>query len=294
MRKYFALIAVALVFASLPAMAARVTTIPIDHDPFIVYQAYVGDSCVGPNSDGEPAPVPCFRMQSAFIGNLGLDGDPIAAVPGVLSIVPGDNWSNYVSAPSGEYAIKSVRLRKIIPEFLQCSWVYNDLPDVLQRGSENIRLWWPLMYEPIGTQWILEIAWVAPGQIELYNETWTWEVGYEFDNWVALIKLFHELPWGTCEVPLISDESVFADMLTLTSTIDQAWPNDPIAALDAMLTLENLVIDNCIAVCPPSPLWTDELGRLGITNTTENPACCKLLVDLEAIAFDSGIFTPAQ
>ena len=48
------------------------------------------------------------------------------------------------------------------------------------------------------------------------------------------------------------------------------------------------------STCPPTPMPSDKFGRLGITNTKENPACCKLLVDLEAIGFDTGIFTPAK
>ncbi len=294
MRKYFALFAVALIVASLPAMAARLTTIPIEHDPLIVFQAYPGDSCLR-----TPDVPPCSPNHTVFIGNkLGFGGDPITSVPGVLEIVPGDDWSNYVSvsAASGEYAIKSVRLRKLIPEFLQCSWVYNDLPDVLQRGSENIRLWWPLMYEAPGTRWILEIAWTVPGQNPpvLYNETWTWQVHADLSHLGYLMDLFHELPWGTCEVPLISYSALYYVMRNVVHVIGQAWPNDPLVALAWVLILENGIIDHCISVCPPSPMPYDELGRLGITNTDENPACCKLLIDIEYIAFDMGIFTPGQ
>ncbi len=303
MRKYLVLFAVALIVASLPAMAARLTTIPIQHEPLIVYQAYPGDSCVRPikvpgDGDEPPAITVCFRTQAMFKGNNGLDGDPITSVPGILQIIPGDNWSNYVTiqdpATQTGYAIKSVRLRKIIPEFLQCSWIYNGLPDVLQRGTDNIRLWWPLMYEAPGTRWILEIAWIVPGQLVLYNETWTWDLHADLVHLQHLMELLHELPWGTCEVPLISDSFLYWHMRSIVDGIASAWPNDPIRALDWVLDLENLIIDNCISVCPPSPMPYDELGRLGITNTDENPACCKLLIDVEYIAFDMGIFTPAN
>ena len=62
--------------------------------------------------------------------------------------------------------------------------------------------------------------------------------------------------------------------------------------MDALLGFENMVIDSSIAVCPPSPMPMDTLGRLGITNTSENPACCQLLVDTEYIGFDIGICAP--
>ena len=44
MKKLIVLIALALVVTSLPAMAARVTTIPINPPEMLVYQAYPGDS----------------------------------------------------------------------------------------------------------------------------------------------------------------------------------------------------------------------------------------------------------
>lgn len=290
MKKLIVLLTLALVVTSLPAMAARITVIPIEHPEMDVYQAYPGDS---------------NGTNLAFLGVNGMGADVISAVPGVLSIVPGTDWSNYVSvsqvyaSPEVGYNIKSVRLRKLIPEFYQCSWVYNDLPDVLQRGTENIRLWWPLMYEAPGTKWVLEIAWVSDvvGDMSLYNDIWTWNADVTLTSMKDLINLFHELPYGTCEVPLISDEGVYAAMLAKIDDIIAAVPpagDDPIAALNALLDFENLVIDNCISVCPPAPYWVDELGRLGITQTTENPACCKLLVDAEYVGFDMGIFTPAQ
>ena len=282
MKKLIVLITLALVVTSLPAMAARITTIPIDHPEMLVYQAYPGDS---------------NGTNLAFLGKNGLGDDVITAGPGILAIIPGEDWSNYgsieqVAETGADYAIKSVRLRKLIPEFLQCSWVYNDLPDVLQRGTDNIRLWWPLMYEAPGTTWILEIVWLVPGELFLYNETWVWKAHATLDSIKSLMRLFHELPWSTCEVPLISDECLFPLLLAKVDEIQAAWPGDQIGALNALLEFENMVIDNCITSCPPTPMPCDEFGRLGITNTDENPACCKLLVDAEFVGFDMGIFTP--
>lgn len=285
MKKLIVLLALALVVTSLPAMAARLTTIEVEHDIRPVYQAYPGDSDIGAG--------PTNR---AFKGKLGMGDDVISAVPGVLSIVPGDDWSNFVTMASTEgYSIKSVNLQKFIPEFLQCSWIYNDLQDIVQRGTPSVRLWWPLMYEAPGTQWVLWISYTVPGPPPvLYREVWVWEARATLDSMKNLIKLFHELPWSICEVPLISDECLYPELLAKLDEIQAAHPSDPIAALNALLEFENLVIDNCISACPPTPMPCDEMGRLGITQTDENPACCKLLVDAEYVGFDMGIFTPAQ
>lgn len=282
MRTHLALLAVALTVASLPCMAARLTTMPIQHPEMLVYQAYPGDS----NGNNR-----------ASLGQNGLGDDVISAVPGILSIIPGSYWENFVSADHEvKYAIKNTRLRKIIPEFLQCSWVYNDLPDVLQRGTENVRLWWPLMYEPPGTRWILEIAWTIPGANPpvLFNDIWVWKAHATLDSIKVLIRLLHELPWSTCEVPLISDECLLPLLLGTISEVQAAVISDPVRAVDALLEFENMVIDNCITSCPSTPMPCDELGRLGIANTEENPACCKLLVDVEYVGFDMGIFAPVN
>ena len=150
------------------------------------------------------------------------------------------------------------------------------------------------MYEAPGTEWILEIAWVQRGTLIVYNDIWRWKVHATLDSMNALIRLFHQLPWGTCEVPLISDEDLYPELLEKLAEVQNAWPADEIGALDALLDFENLVIDNCIFVCPPAPMPRDEMGRLGITQTDENPACCKLLIDAEYVGFDMGIFVQGK
>src|SRR3990170_5394943 len=105
------LIALALVAMCVPSMAAKVMAVPIVHPPYQVFQAYPGNS-LGTNL--------------AFMGYLGFDGDVISSVPGILSIIPGSNWSNYVGAAQAgvPYTIKNVVLRKQTPEIIQCRDIF--------------------------------------------------------------------------------------------------------------------------------------------------------------------------
>ena len=134
MKKSLLLIALMLLVA-VPAMAARVSSVPITHDEALVYQAYPG------NSEG---------TDLEFLGYLGTGEDVITAVPGVLSIVPGENWANFVGAaqetPAIAYTIKNVVLCKQTPSIIQCADVF-PAKKICQQGTPNIRLWWPLMYE---------------------------------------------------------------------------------------------------------------------------------------------------
>jgi len=282
-KKFLVLLAVALL--AVPVFAGRLqTTTTIDHGTACVFEAYPGDSN---NTDlsfgGTPAEV-------------------ISAVPGVLKIVPGTDWKNFVSAGDRCYGLKGVVLHKCHPDFIQCP-IYNDLADVWQRSSGDIRLWWPLMYEAPGTTWTLEVTWAYCGDITTrYVDVWGWKVcagkygtsDTIFASVKNVIKLLHELPYGICEVPLISDEDLYPKLLSKLADIESAWPSNPELARDELLAFEDLVSDNCIYECPPSPMATDPQGRLGITNTKENPACCKLLADAEFIGFDTGIFQQSK
>jgi hypothetical protein len=106
-----------------------------------------------------------------------------------------------------------------------------------------------------------------------------------------LLELFHELPFGRDEVPLISDEDLYPilqDKLSaLVKLLDAASPKLTEAGL-LLGDFEMEVIDRCITVSPAKPNPRG-LGT-GIANTDENPACCKLLADAEFVGFDQGIF----
>jgi len=284
------LILVVLALVAAPAWAAKVTYSDITHPVGLVLQAYPGDS----NGNNK-----------AFKG-AALGADVITAVPGVLQIVPGDldkngdgvidakteRWPNFISAPS--YSIKSIQLTKTEAEPAQCNWFY-DGGHVLQRGTVEIRLWWPLMYEAPGTSWELTIFYTVPGQLVVYKEIWTWEVDATIDSVMSAIDLFRELPFGLCEVPLIQDEALYPVLKDILSQLKVAVAaQDWEEAANQLMIFEFTVTEACVTSCPPSPMPTGPQGTLGIVNTRENPACCKLLVDAEFLGSKYGIWAVAK
>jgi len=293
MKKSLALIALLLLIA-IPAMAARVASVPITHEIDLVYQAYDGDSN---GTDLE------------FLGYNGTGEDVIGAVPGVLSIVPGENWENFVGAaqedPEVAYTIKNVVLCKEHPSIIQCADVF-PAGIICQQGTPNIRLWWPLMYEVPGTCWTLTILYgtgvpydddgAGPNPAGyVHTEVWQWCVDASLDSLEDLMQLFHELPFGLDEVPLISDEVLFPILNDKIDAIEEAVEGSEPDLVTAGLILgdfEMEVMDACIPVSPMTPAPTGP--GTGIANTVENPACCKLLADAEFIGFDLGILQPKK
>lgn len=294
MKKSLALIALMLLIA-IPAMAARVASIPITHETQFVFQAYDGDS---EGTDLE------------FAGYLGTEEDVIDAVPGVLSITPGENWSNFVGAaqevPAVPFTIKNVVLCKEHPSIIQCADVF-PAGIICQQGTPNIRLWWPLMYEVPGTCWTLTILYGTSAPFDddgpngpnppgyVHTEVWKWCVDANLDSMEDLLDLFHELPFGTDEVPLISDEVLFPvlqEKIEAISDAVDATPPDNVTAGLILGDFEMEVMDACI---PTSPLTPAPTGPgTGIAQTEENPACCKLLADAEFVGFDLGILQPKK
>jgi len=288
------LILVAIIAISVPAMSARVVNIPIPHEPFCVFQAYCGQTCLG-ITDGETATNGFLCQNHAFLGLRGPGADVITAVPGVLSIVPGTdsadviNWSNYVSAAAAgiAYTVTNTTLRKTVPTY-ECTQSIGGAA-VLQQGTANIRRWWPLMYELPGTCWVLTITyrtsvWDDDGTAgpnlpaTTHQDVWKWCVCADLDHLINLVDLFHELPVGSCQVPLISSESLYAELIASIQALQAMDPADPEMS-EAFNAFILLIEDNCLTVdcglCVP---------ELGIRNTTENPACCKLLADADFIA----------
>jgi streptogramin lyase len=237
-----------------------------------LYQAYCGKSC-------DP-----IRDYRGFRGR-GVS-DLITAVPGVLAIDPGgDNWANFVSvAASGTpYTVTNTSLRKAVPVYV-CSVPIGGKP-VLQQGTRNIRMWWPLMYELPGTKWTLTISYKLgnpPGTNK--QDVWTWQVDATLDSMKNLVELFHELPAGSCQVPLISSEALYVELLSNIVTLQAMNPTDPEMA-EVFNSFILLVEDSCLTV--DCGTCTHELG---IRNTVENPACCKILADLDYIAQALGVF----
>jgi hypothetical protein len=296
------LIAIALAIVCVPAMAARVSVAPITHVALPVFQAYAGNS---------------GASDVSFLGYAGTGDDVITAVPGVFNIVPGKAWANFVGAandfseinPGGPwivndvpaYTIKNVVLTKQTPSFIQCNLVYAP-KRVVQQGTASIRTWWPLMYEAPGTTWTLNILYGTPQttsgsydddgpgpnpQSVVHQETWTWKVDATFGSMKSLLALFHEIPFGLDEVPIISDEVLYGTLQGLLDEVVSSFEaNDIPQASQYLAQFELEVADGCIGTSPTSP--SPSGPGTGIAQTNENPACCKLLVDVEYVS--SAIF----
>lgn len=263
---------------------ARVYICPPDRN---LYQAYPGDS---------------NELDQHFGGYLGQSGDTISAVPGVFVLVPGDKWKNFVKAAQVgvEYELKNVVLTKQVPTFAQCTDVFRPIT-IRQQGTPNIRLRWPLMYEAPGTTWTLTIQYgtsfpwdddgpVGPNPAGYYHESeWEWSVDASLESMKLLLDLFHEVPYATDEVPLISDEVLYPNLKAkLDEVIAFYEAGDMVKAAFALGEFEMTVMDACIGVSPKMP-YPGGPGT-GIANSEENPACCKLLVDAEYVAKKLGLF----
>lgn len=292
-RKSFLLIALILV-AAIPAMAARPLVEPLVNPTIELYQAY-------PCACGTAGPE-CGAQDYAGYG--GFQGGTISAVPGILSIVPGENWANFVAAAQAgvPYTIKNVVLQKETPTIIQCANVF-PAHTVYQQGTSNIRLWWPLMYEVPSTTWTLTILygtsppWADPANpgepAYVHTEVWSWHLDASLASMSYLLELFHELPFGRDEVPIISDEVLYPLLQEQLAAIQAAYSSGDLTEAGLLLgEFEMDVMDACIAVSPPAPAPNGI--TTGIANTRENPACCKIMADAEYVGRELGIFVPQK
>ncbi len=271
---------------------------------------------------------PCIRLPQAtcgrsrddvnvrdyreFFGYNGRMYDPITASPYVFKIVPGTNWQNFVAAqhrngirPNGSivpapvpYVLTNVTLEKVTGSSVKCK---DDFPviRVIQEGTQNIRTWWPLMYEPPYTTFTLTVCWKTNEPLNFpsdppntfttdHCEKWIWCVGATVRDLKNLVALFHQLPAETCEVPLIADEALYCVLQKKLDEVKAALiANEFGQARLRMLEFEMLVANACMEPCPPKPFpRNDARGVLNagwIIDSECNPACCKLLADAEYI-----------
>lgn len=289
MKKYVLPLAAVLLIVSLPVYAARTAVLPLQNETRTVYQVYPGDS------NGKVV---------AFAGYEGtIPTDLITVVPGILSIIPGQNWENYLRiAQEGlPYSIKNVTMVKTTPQLNQCVDLY-PAGSVGQGGTPNVRLWWPLMYEVPGTTWKLTILYGTTWPYDddgldgpnppsyVHTEEWTWTVDANLEQIEQLLALFREVPFGTDEVPLISDEELYVNLLAQVNDIRTATL--PLDIQMAIANFEMTVMDACIVDSPQYPNPTG--NGTGIANSRENPACCKLLVDAEYVGRKLGALQPGK
>ncbi len=280
------------VLLATPALAARIASTMITHLEQ-VYQAYPGSS-LGNN--------PCF------FGYLGTSSDTITSTPGILCIVPGgSDWPNFVGAAQErlpvEYTIKNVSLVKDCPEYVQCRDIF-PAHTITQQGTPNIRLWWPLMYTVPSCTFTLTILYGTPTLYDddgmgpnppawVHVEEWVWHVDADLIFLSLLLELFHEIPFGKDEVPLISDEPLYDELQAKLAAAEAAFQMGDMALAAMILAdFELEVMDACIDISPAYPNPTGP--GTGIANTDENPACCKLLIDVEYILQTLGIGQPGK
>ena len=297
MQRIILLVLALTMLISLPVMAAKIASTPKPHN-IKEYQACAASSaCTG------------------FAGYL-LYGSPvISSAPGILSIEPGGlDWPNFVYAAqvNGQsWTIKNVTLTKTTPAHVQCKFDLNGNPlfpehTVTQQGTSNIRKWWPLMYELPSTTFTLSILYGTPNLFKddtdvfgpnpaawVHLEQWTWHVTVDLPSLKNVLELFHELPFGLDEVPLVSDETLYETLqLKLDAAIAAYNAADLATAAAILADFELEVMDACINISPSFP--NPNGPGTGIANSTENPACCKLLIDVEYILQTTGIGQPKK
>lgn len=301
MQRIIILVLALTLLCAVPSLAGRITSTSLDH--FFEIQQVC--PC--------PEPIDDEDVCREFLGYLTeanpLVGDPVCtACPGILAIVPGGiTWPNYIAAaqesPAISYTIKNTTFVKQTPEIVQCADVFPS-HKVTQQGTANIRLWWPLMYECPSTTYTLTILYGTPVAWDddgagpnpaawVHSEMWQWHVDADLDSLVLLLQLFHELPFGKDEVPLISDEPLYETLVGLVEDAITAYEaGDMPAAAEALSNFELEVMDACIYDSPATPIQTGT--GTGIANTTENPACCKILCDVEYIMSTTDIGQPSK
>ena len=281
---------------AVPCLAGRVLTTPKVHVIPIYQVCEASSDC------------------AASVGYSTVPGDPvISAAPGILSIDPGGpGWPNFVEAAQATgqaWTIKNVTLVKVTPPHVQCKLDANGDPifpehTITQQGTSNIRTWWPLMYEIPSTTFTLTILYGTPNLFDddgtgpnppawVHVEQWVWHVEATIETLEEILELFHELPFGLDEVPLISDEFLYEVLQAKLEAAEDAYEAADLAtAAEILADFELEVMDACIDESPSFPNPTGP--GTGIANSEENPACCKLLIDVEYILQTTGIGQPKK
>lgn len=255
--------------------------------PWNIYQAYCGSSC------GDTEAVQ--QINGGFRGGL---GDPITAVPGVFAFDSGPGWQNYVRATElcREAKITNVSLRKYFEGNDDCPDYFKPV-NMLQQGSTRVRNWWPLMYEPPTTSWTLSVYYDTatpvqfPGETQAsvhHQDSWQWTVVTDIEHTKLFIDMIHELPLGTTQKPVLSDEKLYKQLKAQLDEIDDLAKQNKLD--EAGMKLDTFILDVEDA-CITESCLPFKFGA-GIANTAENPACCKLLLDADYIGKTLNLWRP--
>jgi hypothetical protein len=196
-----------------------------------------------------------------------------------INIVPGNGWSNFVSAASAgmPYSIASI-------VFTHTSGMFYDTTvlshaQVRQEGGANVRLRWPLLYDLPGSSWKLEVRYATPWMWDddgsgpnpptwVHVDSWKWTLKSDVDHLDALLDLFHSLPRGIGQGAILSDEELYARLKAHISQIRQAESiSDYFEAGEHVGDMELLILDS---------------GD-GIQQTAENPARDRILAEIEGL-----------
>lgn len=248
-----------------------------------VYQAY---------------PASSFGVNAPSAGYLAPGGDNVTSIGGVLKIVPGTGWANFLQATElcRESVVKNAVLTKETPETIECPQFFSHNL-ITQRGTPKIRLRWPLLFEAPGTTWTLSITYRTltpvqfPGESKadyVHTDVWKWVVDVTPGSIKDELQAFHELPFGRSQVPLVADDGMYAELQHQLDLVDAAVKSgDVFEAADLLDEFETMLIESCVS---SEPLLPDPVGPgIGIAETWCYPACCKLILDAEYMYYKLGL-----
>ncbi len=243
---------------------------------------------------GAPGGIDFGGLACRFVGNvLCLDPGP-----------KGDFASFALGGPPGtDPVVQGIKLIKTEPLVAKCPDTFPG-GTFVQTGNTGIRTFFPLKFTPCNTVFSLEIEFASvdpsvprnPVDVRVNRFNYKVVVRPETLEWV--VGALHCEPLGVCEVPCITDETVFQTLVTQAQAVASAV-GDVQKLNTALDTFEATVVKNC--TFQQQVFTVDDKGNLlpcsifagqlpsnntvgpfgfGIVDTIENPCCCKLVADI--------------
>jgi hypothetical protein len=192
----------------------------------------------------------------------------------------------------------------------------------LSQDALHLRTWWTLRYTQPGTKFVLDVVVVCTGPTgapTFHIDRWVWIVVADVRTLPFVVDLLHQDSIGAgthgtgpFEIPCILAEDVASNLRTMIADFTTAvGQNNQNNIFNGLIDLEAYIALNCLmtevavpeVIFPGAGVNTYQppgnqavidtvfgTGRpFGILDTTENPCCCKLLVDLEFMGQQLGI-----